>query len=243
LGLRDVPEVRPGSDIAHLVLEGAATAGITLADGDVLVVTHKVISKAEGRLVDLRDVEPCELALRIEREWGKDARYIEVVLRESVRVVRMARGLIIAETAHGFVCANAGVDASNVAGDEVCLLPADPDASARALRADLGARTGAEVAVVISDSFGRPWRSGIVNVAIGVAGIAPFADYRGRPDDYGRTMSASIMAVADEIASAAELLSGKVNRCPFVVVRGYPYERREGAAAELVMDPAMDLFR
>jgi coenzyme F420-0:L-glutamate ligase / coenzyme F420-1:gamma-L-glutamate ligase len=244
LALRDVPDVRPGADVARLVTESAAASGVTLTDGDVLVVTHKVVSKAEGRLVDLRTIVPSELALRTERDWGKDARYIEVVLRESVRIVRMSRGLIISETAHGFVCANAGVDASNVSGgDEVCLLPVDADASARALRAELRERIGADVAVIITDSFGRPWRNGIVNIAIGVAGISPFADYRGQVDDYGRMMSASIMAVADEIASAAELLSGKVNRCPFVVVRGYPFERSEGAAAEIVMDPKMDLFR
>lgn len=244
LALGDTPDVRPGADVAQLVAESAAASDVTLTDGDVLVVTHKVVSKAEGRLVDLRTVEPSELALRTERDWGKDARYIEVVLRESVRIVRMSRGLIISETAHGFVCANAGVDASNVSGgDEVCLLPADPDGSARALRAALKERYGADVAVIITDSFGRPWRNGIVNIAIGVAGISPFADYRGQPDDYGRVMSASIMAIADEIASAAELVSGKVNRCPFVVVRGYPYDRREGAASAIVMNPAMDLFR
>jgi coenzyme F420-0:L-glutamate ligase / coenzyme F420-1:gamma-L-glutamate ligase len=244
IGLGGVPDVRPGDDVAQLVLAAAAASDVTLAAGDILVVTHKVISKAEGRLVDLRAVEPSELARRIEREWGKDARYIEVVLRESVRIVRMARGLIISETAHGFVCANAGVDASNISGgDEVCLLPVDPDASAAALRAELERRAGVELAVIITDSFGRPWRNGITNVAVGVAGMAPFADYRGRPDDYGRVMSASIMAIADEVASAAELITGKVNRCPFVLVRGYPYEWRAGRAAELVMDASMDLFR
>ena len=245
IGLGGVPDVRPGDDVAQLVLAAAAASDVTLAAGDILVVTHKVISKAEGRLVDLRAVEPSELAWRIEREWGKDARYIEVVLRESVRIVRMARGLIISETAHGFVCANAGVDASNISGgDEVCLLPADPDASAAALRAELERRAGVDLAVIITDSFGRPWRNGITNVAVGVAGMAPFADYRGQRDDYGRVMSASIMAIADEVASAAELITGKVNRCPFVLVRGYPYERRDSAAAaELVMDASMDLFR
>jgi coenzyme F420-0:L-glutamate ligase/coenzyme F420-1:gamma-L-glutamate ligase len=244
IGLGSVPDVRPGDDVTRLVLDAAASTDVTLAAGDILVVTHKVISKAEGRLVDLRTVAPSELARRIEREWGKDARYIEVVLRESVRIVRMARGLIISETAHGLVCANAGVDASNISGgDEVCLLPADPDASAAALRTALGQRAGVDLAVVVTDSFGRPWRNGITNVAIGVAGMAPFADYRGRPDDYGRVMSASIMAIADEVASAAELITGKVNRCPFVLVRGYPYERRESTAAELVMDASMDLFR
>lgn len=243
-GLHSVPEVRVGDDLAQLVLDASAATGITLATGDILVVTHKVVSKAEGRLVDLEAIQPSDLALRVEREWGKDARYIEVVLRESVRIVRMARGLIISETDHGFICANAGVDASNVSGGEaVCLLPRDPDASAAALRHALTERAGVDVGVVITDSFGRPWRSGITNIAIGVAGMAPLADYRGQPDDHGRLMSASLMAVADEVAAAAELVTGKVNRCPFVVVRGFAYERREGRAAELIMDPSLDLFR
>ena len=243
LGLRGVPEVRAGDDLARLVIESTATSGVTLTDGDILVVTQKVVSKAEGRLIDLHTVEPSDLAARFAARWQKDPRYIEVVLRESVRIVRMERGLIIAETRHGFVCANAGVDASNVAGDQACLLPLDPDASAASLRDQLRRRLGADLAVIISDSFGRPWRSGITNVAIGSAGLAPLADYRGRADDHGRVMQASVLAVADEIASAAELVSGKVNRCPFVIVRGYAYERRDGRAAELVMDPTMDLFR
>lgn len=243
LGLRDVPEVRPGDDLARLVLESATASGIHLRAGDVLVITQKVVSKAEGRLVDLRTVEPSDLARRFAERWNKDPRYVEVVLRESVRLVRMDHGLIISETRHGFVCANAGVDASNVAGELACLLPLDPDASSVALRDELMRRTGIELAVLISDSFGRPWRYGITNVAIGVAGLAPITDYRGQPDDFGRVMQASVIAVADELAAAAELVSGKVNRCPFVVVRGYAYERRDGRAAELVMDPAMDMFR
>jgi coenzyme F420-0:L-glutamate ligase/coenzyme F420-1:gamma-L-glutamate ligase len=243
IGLRDVPEVQRGDDVAQLVLDAAATTGETLRDGDILVVTQKVVSKAEGMLLDLREVQPSDLALRFGERWGKDPRYIEVVLRESVRIVRMERGLIISQTRHGLVCANAGVDASNVPGDVVCLLPEHPDASAAALRGALMRQLGIDLAVIISDSFGRPWRSGITNVAIGVAGMAPLADYRGQPDDHGRIMSASLMAIADEVAAAAELVAGKVNRAPFVIVRGYPYERREGAGAELIMDPAMDLFR
>lgn len=243
-GLRDVPDVSPGDDLAALVINAADTSGVTLRDGDILVVTQKVVSKAEGRLVDLREVEPSELARRIAEPYGKDPRYVEVVLRESVRIVRMERGLIISQTRHGFVCANAGVDASNVSGGDVaCLLPFDSDDSARRLRDALRERVGADVAVIVSDSFGRPWRMGIVNVAIGIAGMRPLLDYRGIPDDYGRVMHASILAIADEIASAAELVAGKVNRAPFVVVRGYAYPQGEGSTRELVMDPAMDLFR
>lgn len=243
-GLSAVPEVMPGADVADLIRSALCAGRYELRDGDVLVVTHKVISKAEGQLVDLRTVEPSDLARGLAQVARRDPRHIEVVLRESARIVRMDRGIIISETRHGFVCANAGVDASNVAGDEVvCLLPRDPDASARRLRDELARDPAVNVAVVISDSFGRPWRNGIVNVAIGVAGIAPLVDYRGQPDDHGRVMNASILAIADELASAAELVMGKVSRCPAAVVRGYPYVRREGAARELVMDPRMDMFR
>ncbi|MFI5272505.1 MAG: coenzyme F420-0:L-glutamate ligase [Ktedonobacterales bacterium] len=241
--LRGVPEVQPGDDLAALTLDALRASELALRDGDVLVVTQKVVSKAENQLVDLRDVQPSELARSFAMRWNKDPRYVEVVLRESVRIVRMDRGLIISQTRHGLVCANAGVDASNVAGELACVLPQDPDASAAALRAALLARTGTEIAVIISDSFGRPWRNGITNVAIGVAGMAPMADYRGVADDFGRVMQASVLAVADELASAAELVSGKVSRAPLTLIRGYAYERREGSAAELVLDASMDLFR
>lgn len=244
LPLRGAPEAQPGDDIAAMALDAAAASGVRLSAGDILVITQKVVSKAEGLLVDLKTVEPSDIALRYAQQWGRDPRQVEVVLRESVRVVRMDRGLIIAQTRHGYVCANAGVDASNVPGEEiVCLLPRDPDASAALVRAELERRTGVELAVIISDSFGRPWRQGIVNVALGVAGIAPLADYRGQPDDFGRIMNSSVMAVADEIASAAELATGKVERTPFVVVRGYPYQRAEGSGAQILMKPADDLFR
>lgn len=242
--LRGAPEAQPGADVAAMVMEAAAGSGVRLRAGDILVVTQKVVSKAEGLLVDLNTVEPSDLALRYAQQWGRDPRQVEVVLRESARIVRMDRGLIIAQTRHGFVCANAGVDASNVAGDDVvCLLPRDPDASAERLRADLARRAGVNLAIIISDSFGRPWRQGIVNVALGVAGMAPLADYRGQPDDFGRVMNSSVMAVADEIASAAELATGKVDRTPFVVVRGYPYQPANGSGAQILMDPAADLFR
>ena len=243
IGLRGVPEIAPGDDLAALVAAAAAN-DLALADGDVVIVTHKAISKAEGRLVDLRTVEPSALAREFAAAWDRDARQVEVVLRESQRIVRMDRGLIIAETRHGLVCANAGVDQSNVRGDDiVCLLPEDPDGSAARLRAGLLARTGREMAVSVSDSFGRPWRQGIVNVAIGVAGMAPLIDYRGQPDNDGRIMHATVMAVADELASAAELVTGKLQRCPFVVIRGYAYDRREGRAQQIIMEPARDLFR
>ncbi|HEX9035863.1 MAG TPA: coenzyme F420-0:L-glutamate ligase [Ktedonobacterales bacterium] len=244
IGLFGAPEAQPGDDLARMALVAATATGVSLMDGDILVVAQKVVSKAENMLVDLRTIEPSDLASRYATQWGRDPRQTEVVLRESVRIVRMDRGLIISQTRHGFVCANAGVDASNVpGGDYALLLPRDPDASAARLREDLRRMAGADIAVIVSDSFGRPWRKGIVNVALGVAGMAPLADYRGQPDDFGRIMNSSVMAVADEVASAAELAAGKVKRMPFVVVRGYPYQRAEGAGAEIIMDAASDLFK
>jgi coenzyme F420-0:L-glutamate ligase/coenzyme F420-1:gamma-L-glutamate ligase len=247
IGLSDVPEVTPGMDLARVILDAALASDLTLRDDDILIVTHKVVSKAEGRLVNLRDVQPSDLAQRFAGQWGKDARQVEVVLRESARIVRMDRGIIISQTRHGFVCANAGVDASNVAGEDiVCLLPVDPDASAAVLREAIHRESGTRPAVIITDSFGRPWRQGIVNVAIGVAGIQPLVDYRGQPDDHGRVMSVSVIAIADELASAAELVTGKLGRCPFVVARGYMSpgkESGEGRGSDLLMDASMDLFR
>jgi coenzyme F420-0:L-glutamate ligase/coenzyme F420-1:gamma-L-glutamate ligase len=244
LPVRGMGEVGPGDDLPAAIL-GAAGSSPGLRDGDVLVVTHKIVSKAEGRLVDLRAVEPSTLAESFASRYGKDARQVEVVLRESKRIVRMDRGVIISETHHGLVCANAGVDASNVAGeDSVCLLPLDPDASARRLRERLLSRLGLpDLAVIVSDSFGRPWREGITNVAIGVAGMSPLADYRGGHDPYGNPLQASVLAVADELASAAELVMGKTQGVPVAVVRGYRYRAGDGSGRDLLMDPARDLFR
>lgn len=236
--VENVPEVRPGDDLAALV------AAADLREGDVLVVTHKIVSKAEGRLVDLAGVDPSPFAKQLAAEHGKDPRQIEVVLRESRRVVKMDRGILITETRHGFVCANAGVDASNVPGDDtVCLLPLDPDASAARLHDALSDRLDLTVPIVISDSFGRPWREGITNVALGVAGMLPLADYRGLTDPHGHPLEASVLAVADELASAAELVIGKTSGIPLVIVRSYRYEAGDGSGADLVMNPSRDLFR
>jgi len=235
------PEVRPGDDLDGLVAEAV---GDTLRSGDVLVVTHKIMSKAEGRLVDLWTVEPSALAKEYAARWGKDPRQIEVVLRESRRVVRMDRGVVISETRHGFVCANAGVDASNVPGEDmVCLLPVDPDRSAARLREALLERLGVEAPVVVSDSFGRAWRFGITDVAIGVSGMNPLADYRGRNDPHGYPMEASVLAVADELAAAAELVMGKTDGVPIAIVRGYAYGRDAGTGQDLLMPPERDMFR
>lgn len=241
LGVENFPEVRPGEDLNRMISGAVAR---DLRPRDVLVVTHKIVSKAEGRLVDLRTVEPSTLAKGYAARYGKDPRQIEVVLRESRRIVRMDRGIIISETHHGFVCANAGVDASNVPGDDtVCLLPLDSDASAARLGDALAEDPGLEVAVVISDSFGRAWRHGITDVAIGVAGMDPVADYRGLNDPHGYPMEASVLAVADELAAAAELVMGKTDGIPLAIVRGYSYSPTSGNARELLMPPERDMFR
>ncbi|HEX2738841.1 MAG TPA: coenzyme F420-0:L-glutamate ligase [Rubrobacter sp.] len=241
LGVEGFPEVRPGDDLERMI---SGTVAHDLRPGDVLVVTHKIVSKAEGCLVDLRTVEPSTLAKGYATRYGKDPRQIEVVLRESRRIVRMDRGIVISETHHGFVCANAGVDASNVPGDDtVCLLPVDPDASAARLRDALVEDPGVNVAVVISDSFGRAWRHGITDVAIGVAGMDPIADYRGQRDPHGYPMEASVLAVADELAAAAELVMGKTEGIPLAIVRGYPYSPASGSARDLLMPPERDMFR
>jgi coenzyme F420-0:L-glutamate ligase / coenzyme F420-1:gamma-L-glutamate ligase len=242
--LDGIPEVRPGDDLGGLIAEAAHGSDIDLGDGDVVVVTQKVVSKAEDRLVDLASVEPSVLARDWADRWDKDARQVELVLRESASIVRMGPGgLIISRTRHGLVCANAGVDVSNVGGGEVAsLLPVDPDASARRIRATLRDRTAAAPAVIISDSFGRPWRNGIVNVAIGSAGIEVLLDLRGQPDAAGREMKATILAVGDELASAADLAGGKVEQRPVVVVRGYAWRGSQAGASDMVMEPERDLF-
>jgi coenzyme F420-0:L-glutamate ligase/coenzyme F420-1:gamma-L-glutamate ligase len=249
VALPPLPEIQPGDDLAALIVAAwrrLAEASPDLAPraGDVLVVTQKVVSKAEGRIVRLADVRPRPEAEAFAREWDRDPRQVEVVLQESAEILRMERGVIISRTHHGYVCANAGVDASNTGGDILTLLPEDPDRSARLLRDAIGAALGVTPGVVVSDSFGRPWRLGIVDVALGVAGFAPLADLRGTPDADGRTMHATVVAVADEIASAAELASGKTSRRPIVLVRGAALPPGDGAVArDVVMDRAQDLFR
>jgi coenzyme F420-0:L-glutamate ligase / coenzyme F420-1:gamma-L-glutamate ligase len=244
IGLDGIPEVGPGDDLPALIVEAIHASDLVLADADVLVVTQKIVSKAEGRLVELASVEPSAFAAEWAERWGRDPRQVELVLRESASIVRMAPGgLIISRTRHGLVCANAGVDVSNVGGGEVAaLLPLDPDASARAIRHGIGAALGVPPAVVISDSFGRPWRNGIVNVAIGSAGIEPLLDLRGTPDAAGREMQATVIAVADQLASAADLVGGKVDGRPVVLVRGFAWRPSEAGASILVMERERDLF-
>ena len=242
IALDGIGEVAPGDDLVARLAEPATEVG--LRDDDVLVVTQKIVSKAEGRLVELATVDPSPMARDWAARWEKDPRQVELVLRESAAILRMGPGgLIISRTRHGLVCANAGVDVSNVGGGEVAsLLPEDPDASARRLRDSLGERLGVRPAIVISDSFGRAWRNGIVNVAIGAAGIETLLDLRGQPDAAGREMKATVIAVADELASAADLAGGKVEQRPVVVVRGYAWRPSDAGAAVLVMEPVRDLF-
>jgi coenzyme F420-0:L-glutamate ligase / coenzyme F420-1:gamma-L-glutamate ligase len=248
VALTGLPEVRTGDHLPALLVDAlVATPGaLPLAPDDVLVVTQKVVSKAEGAVVDLRTIEPRDEAVAFAQAFDRDARQVEVVLREARRVVRMERGVLITETRHGFVCANGGIDASNVgpeSGDVVTLLPVDPDASAAGIRAAVRARTGTDVPIIVSDSFGRPWRWGIVDVAIGVSGLRPLEDLRGTPDADGRTMRSTVRAVADEIASAAELVLGKTAGRPAALVRGVRFRRGEGSIREAIMTAESDLFR
>ncbi len=248
LALAGLPEVHPGDDLNAMIGDAleATPGALPLERGDVLVVTQKVVSKAEGAVVDLRTVEPRPEAVNWAERWDRDARAIEVVLREARRVVRMERGVLITETPQGYICANGGVDASNVgpaSGDLVTLLPHDADASAARIRAAVRARFGADVAVVVSDSFGRPWRWGIVDVALGVAGLLPLEDLRGVPDADGRVMKTTVRAVADEIASAAELALGKTAARPVALVRGANPPLGDGAIGMSLIPVENDLFR
>jgi coenzyme F420-0:L-glutamate ligase/coenzyme F420-1:gamma-L-glutamate ligase len=240
--------VAPGDDLAAFLCDALERTddALPLRADDVLVVTQKVVSKAEGAVVDLRSVEPRPEAVEFARRHDRDARQVEVVLREARRVVRMANGVLITETRHGFICANGGVDASNVgpgSGDVVTLLPVDPDASAGRIRAAVRERMGTDVPVIVSDSFGRPWRWGIMDIAIGVSGLLPLEDLRGIADHDGRVMHSTVRAVADEIASAAELALGKTGGRPAGVVRGAHPPLGEGSIRDVIVPPENDLFR
>jgi coenzyme F420-0:L-glutamate ligase/coenzyme F420-1:gamma-L-glutamate ligase len=239
----DLPEVDRDVDLAAAIADAIRRQDLQPQDDDVCVVTSKIVSKAEGRTIDLKTVTPSTLARGWATAHGKDPRVVEVVLSESVRVVKMDRDILIVETRHGFVCANAGVDGSNVPSGHVLTLPIDPDASAKRLSDELSRAFGCRVPVIVSDTFGRPWREGLVNVAIGVAGLAPLRDYRGLTDDHGRTLSTTVIALADEIASAAELVMEKTARVPAAIVRGLNVDAVEGSGRALVRAPDRDLFR
>ena len=247
--LRGLPEIRRGADLAALVARAAHEQETPFQRGDVLVLAQKAVSKAEGRVVRLSSVRPSALARAWAPRLGQDPRQVEVVLRESRRVLRMTERVLIVETRHGFVCANAGVDRSNVpagrgrAGACVTCLPVDPDASARAIAARLRQRTGVAVPVIVSDTFGRPWRLGLVNVAIGAWGLRVLEDLRGTTDLQGHRLRATILAVADELAAAAGLLMGKTAGVPAVIVRGYRWRPASESATRMIRPAAEDLFR
>jgi coenzyme F420-0:L-glutamate ligase/coenzyme F420-1:gamma-L-glutamate ligase len=237
-------ETKPGDNLAEKLATALKHQKVTLRSGDIVVVKHKIVSKAEGQIVRLASVSPSPAAKAWSRRTGTDARVIELALSESNRIVRKTKGVLITETRHGFVCANSGVDVSNVDGGEsAVLLPKDPDRSAAALRSRLKQLFGAEIAVIISDSFGRPWREGLTEVAVGVAGMKSIADYRGRRDLHGYALHASYEAVADEVACAAGLVCGKLNQTPFCIVRGFAFQRGQGSARKLIRPAKNDLFR
>ena len=244
LGVAGLPEVHEGDDLGGMIAEAAAAGGSPIESGDVVVVTQKVVSKTEGRVVKLSDVTPSGFAEKIAARYEKAPRLVEVVLRESTRVVRMDQGVIITETRHGFICANAGVDSSNVPGEEtVSLLPEDPDRSAGAIREQILDVAGVDAPVIITDTFGRPWREGQVNFAVGVSGMDVSRDYRGEADASGKVMAVTNIAEVDEIASAAELVMGKVDGVPAAIVRGHRYRRGDGGTGALLRSRSTDLFR
>lgn len=257
--LRDIPEVHPGDDLVQIILDGLERESLALEDGDVVIVTQKIVSKAEGCLVDLSTVTPSPRALELAEAVGKDPHLVEVILRESRGVVRQREGVLIMETRHGWICANAGVDRSNVAGVDAAValtLPVDPDASARRIRDGLiqatlrvaATRSVAtpllDIAVIITDSHGRAWRLATVNLAIGVAGMHPIADFRGHPDRFGYTLRVTTVARADELAAAAGLLSGQAAEgLPIIIIRGADWPRGDGTAVEIQRPVERDLFR
>jgi len=243
ISIRGLPEIREGNDLARLIVGAARNARIVFHNGDILVIAQKVVSKAEGRVVRLASVQPSARAAQLAAARHRDPRLVEVILQESRRIVRDDPVLIV-ETHHGFVCANAGVDHSNVPGeDAVTLLPRDPDRSARRIAAEIRKLTKKRIAVIISDTFGRPWRLGLTNVAIGAAGVPVLRDLRGTRDRHSKPLQATILAVADELAAAAGLVMGKSEGIPAVVIRGYRHRPADERATSIIRPAAEDLFR
>lgn len=243
-GLRKIPMVKRGDSIGDHIVKAAKEEGVQIGNRDIIVVAQKIVSKAEGGVVDLKSITPSPMAETIAKSSGKDPRHIEAILRETTRIVRMKAAHLIVETHHGFVCANAGVDRSNVEGqNSVAVLPEDPDKSAREIRRRIRELTGADVGVIVSDTFGRAWRIGQVNVAIGADGLRPITDYRGSKDMFGSILNVTQMAIADELASAAELVMRKSDGIPVAIVRGFDYLQGEGSARELIRPEEEDLFR
>jgi coenzyme F420-0:L-glutamate ligase/coenzyme F420-1:gamma-L-glutamate ligase len=249
-GLLGIPEVRPGDDLCKLICSALERRRRTrslsrppVEAGTIFVVAQKIVSKSEGRIAPLEDIVPSAQAADWAARHQKDPRMVEVALREAKRIVRMDRGILILETHHGFVCANAGVDASNAPKGTVILLPEDPDRSARQLWLEMQDKLHVPLGVIISDTFGRPWRQGLTNIALGVAGLSPFIDYRGRLDCSGRMLQATVLAAADELSGAAELVMGKNLGIPVALVEGFHYSIAEGHGRDLIRPPDEDLFR
>ncbi len=238
-------DIEKGDDIADLIIKSIKDKNESLQENDVVIITHKIISKAEGRTTDLRNIVPSEVSKKISSNTGKDPRLVELIISQSNEIVKIERDIIITETKHGFVCANAGIDTSNVGklSDHVLLLPDDPDESARNIRNDINAKTGVNVGIIISDTFGRPFRKGQVNIAIGVAGIDPIKSYIGKRDMYGKILKVTEIAIADEITSAAELVMGKSSRVPVSIVRGYNFSFNDSSISKVTRSKKEDLFR
>jgi coenzyme F420-0:L-glutamate ligase / coenzyme F420-1:gamma-L-glutamate ligase len=242
--IEGIPLVNRGDDLARLLAGGIEKTGLKLQAGDIVVVCQKVVSKAEGRVVDLKTIVPSEFANSLAKRWEKDPRAVELVLRQTNRIVRNDRGVIIVETGQGWVCANAGVDESNSLNDDsAILLPEDPDASAARIRAGLKNLCGLDIAVVVTDTFGRPWRDGLTEICLGIAGMNPILDLRGTTDLGGRELQHTVVAIADELAAAAGLLMEKAAAVPAVLVRGYAYQPFDGSAKVLIRPAEADLFR
>jgi coenzyme F420-0:L-glutamate ligase / coenzyme F420-1:gamma-L-glutamate ligase len=238
-------DIKKGDNIVDIILKSIKDKNGSLQENDIVVITHKIISKAEGRTTDLRNIVPSEESKKISSNTGKDPRLVELIISQSNEIVKIERDIIITETKHGFVCANAGIDTSNVGklSDHVLLLPDDPDESARNIRKDINARTGVNVGIIISDTFGRPFRKGQVNIAIGVAGIHPIKSYIGKRDMYGNILRVTEIAIADEITSAAELVMGKSSHVPVSIVRGYDFSFNDSSISKVTRSKKDDLFR
>jgi coenzyme F420-0:L-glutamate ligase / coenzyme F420-1:gamma-L-glutamate ligase len=242
--IRLAGEIEPGDSLALRLLQALREEKLVLETGDILVIKHKIVSKAENRLVDLATVKPSKASVRWAKRYGLDPRVIELAIRESRAVIRRKNGVLITETKHGFICANSGVDVSNVdGGRHALLLPVDPDRTARTIYRELKERTALSIPILITDSFGRPWREGLVDFCIGIAGMKPLRDDRGRRDPHGYILHASVEAIADELACAAGLVCGKLNRTPACLIRGFDYAAAGGRARELLRPAANDLFR
>ncbi len=243
IGVTGIPLVQKGDDVARQIIDAAAAQGTPLEDGDALAVTQRIVSKAEGQIVPLDSYHPSPFALDYARRMEKDPRLVEAVLQASTRIVRQVGGVLITQTRHGFICANAGIDGSNVgAGEIICLLPEDPDASCELIRVTAREQLGIEIAVLMTDTFGRPWREGHTNIAIGVAGFEPMRSYIGMPDMDGRELRVTTICIADQLAATSELVMGKLDRVPVAIIRGFDYMPGEGSASELVRDREHDLF-